>query len=288
MFRKNDNEWIDEKNNEEKTNHIIPSNEKIYEEEEDEWWDLYILINRSSNQFITEKQAEQYFKDNVYHTIWKYEWWMIYIFDLEKNSLLPEIRFLDGFSNEPIKEWFNPFWTWFLVILWLVWVFVYFQFFYEDNSEEWNPITNIINPVWEEEKSIIDTIVPLPLNPVPVENIQKPVVECNNLELEDKLWMCEKQVNKLLNTNEFLELDFSLVEKKLNVCSSNLLDLQNEFEDINMSRDNVLNMLDEQKKMNLTDNQLFLSIWKYIFDICEEKSSDTCLKLIYNFYNERD
>lgn len=262
--------------------------------------DVYYLINNSSNSIITEKQAKQYIKDDVYHTIGRSQYWDTYIFDMEKNSILPEVRYLDWFSwwkNLNSLSWM--FWPWLFFILALWWIFVYYNFFApedkpdlikqstqkEESVKKPKGVIDYIPSVWDKNIIINDKkkVDKVNLNPV-VNNSDKDHIQDLDLQLTN----AENSKIFLWTKIDILELQNETLQTQYNMClqKNELTELNNtEFFDENLV---LQEKLREQSELNLESNQLFLSLWQDIFNLCEKTDNNYCKDYLYRFYNLRN
>jgi len=272
--------------------------EKIYSESDfnSEYEDLYILIDHSSNKRISEDEWKKYIKDNVYYTIWNEIWYNIYIIDLEKNSILPEVRFLDWFSWWKLSWWFNLI-PWLIFVLVLVWIY-----FYMNNSESLNKTNNIVNvvsPISEKTINNWSELIPWmsnsniiwSSNPVNIPNSFS-LPEKTNIPLKvdkvDNTISLENDIEYYKNQLRIDDLKYDALNSKYNVIISDLSSLNDiilSLKDKNLSCNTEL---EKQRVLNLSENQLFLSIWKSAFELCKDKNSDVCRDLMYNFYSVRE
>ena len=242
--------------------------------------DLYIVIDHSSNRHIDEEQAKKYLKEGVYFTVGNDDFWKTYIFDLEKNSILPEVRFLDWYSWSWWKSEFNIFWPWFFFILSLVWIFVYYSFFGSEEEVIDKPETSIVNSVtW------LDLINQVEEKPVLVkkEDEIRPIVS-NNSKIDD----LNSSIRILDTELQIKNLDIDRLTSLLNICKEDLSSKSELLENIRVENSELQTELSKQVWLNLQDNQLFLSIWQKMFDICEEQDSKVCKDFVYDFYQLRD
>jgi len=220
--------------------------------EQEEWKNLYFLIDHSSNKHISEEQWKQLLKQNVYHTIWRDIFWDIYIFDYEKNSILPEVKFLDWFSWWNQKEPFNIFWWWFIFIWILVVIFIYFQFFSSSDEVQKNSIVDIATnnlPVTVVD-DVLDTQVPITVNNSNIPDFSK----------------------------EKLQFEYETLQKSFSDVSSENLGLLSKLKDLESN-------VEDFKNKYTKEDEFFLSIWKDVFERCKTLKSDYCSSLIYsNFW----
>ena len=267
---------------------------------EKEHIDFFIKIDRSINIVIDENEAKELFKKDVYFTKWTFDWWDLYIFDLEKDSVIPELRFIDWFSWRGIKQWFNFFWPWFLFIIVLVWIFLYFNFLTWPDEKEWNINNNVVSSILPVSNNTwSNSNEPFLITSTWTINIPESVESKNsNFDLETKeneikllssqLFWQENSNMILWAKNDLLNLKLLNYKEDLNICESKIesLKVQNNvcFDD----KTNLENKLRLQTSLNLEDNQLFLSIWKDVFERCEKRESDYCSNYLYEFYNLRN
>lgn len=281
---------------------------------------LYYEISNSQIRIISQDIAEEYEKQWVFFTTWKeiekiedshieinnewdqrpvyaYNEVFIKIFDLDKNSSLPELRFLDTYKPSGGLP-FNPFWPWFIFIMVLWSIFLYFTFFWEEQKivPENNTSTGITNIVssalpWNWNITPIATQTPesvVPVTPVtPSDSVEKNfMTQIEWLELSGRRKDYELQD---------LQIQYNRVNRELVICKNDVLEAKNIAKDYlkeSLEKTDVISQketeIQQVKQSLLQNNQLYLYLWEYLFDVCETQEENAkCKEIIYNFYNLR-
>lgn len=215
----------------------------------------------------------------------------IFIFDIDKNSILPEVKFLDSYRP---NSWlpFNAFGPWFIFIVVLWAIFVYFQFFHNKDQTQTN--TGSLLPVLSSLQSPISswatTLVPVNQNIIeeqkPIENtgsivppVFSSVSDTEALQLQNKKKNYEYQD---------LQIEFQRQSRELDLCYYDLNDAKDIAKWYLQESLEKTTQIDELKKQTLENNQLYLYLWQYLFELCESKPKDAeCKQLIYNFHNQK-
>lgn len=257
---------------------------------------IYIEIRSSTNFIIEEIHAYNLLEAWVYHTKWEYNWREVIIFDHEKNSCIPEVKFIDSFV------WWKqtvPFsWMKWFIIIWLIaLVFWYFYFTKEDPGSEKNEVslfpsapTLVENETssWILDSPVVSSIDPRDTQISSLESevnlLNSRVEEFKNIEntLKIRSISCQWEVSLLNNQIDFLnqmkgnelkrntsfEWQLDNIQEKLNICNS--------------EKDNLLQKNQSLKSTILSENQLFLKLWKDVFNRCKTKESEYCTEYIYN------
>lgn len=272
---------------------------------------LYYKIKNSQVTMIWEEEAKDFDKNWVYFTSWteideietknnetweiitKYEKVQVIIFDLDKNSSLPELKFLDSYKSSWWSS-FNPFWPWFFFILLLWWVFLYFTFSTEDTQIL--PTESPIIASWSIENIVSNT---LPWNNITDNNIEivpntiSPVTPSINSNTEVSNLLTQIDWLELSNKRkdfeiQDLQIDFNRIQRELNISRSDLTEAKDIAKlYLNESLDKSW-VIEDLKWQLLENNQLYLYLGEYLFDVCEDLWEDAqCKQIIFDFYNLR-
>lgn len=252
-------------------------------------WNLFFVIDNSINKIIDEKQADIYFKEWVYNTLWEYKEYKIIIFDLEKNSILPEVRFLDKYW----KEWWG--WNFWItaIIVWIIlfWIIAY-SFLWWDKEEE-TKSNEIITPVINNnKKDILDFIkkdenIDITKNNIeknilieskPVKNTFSLIESNNDLELNNiksDLYFCNIEKDLILSEkNIFNDRVIFLENKEIKTDQENI----NLFNSLKVCRSDKQNLIEEKIPVNIKE-KTFYKVWKQLFHKCKEKENPACDKV---------
>ena len=283
---------------EEKKENDVLENE-ILEKEFYEESDLFILIDKSVNKIISKKESEQLFKQDVYCTSWfTPNWWRLIIFDLEKNSIIPEVRFVDWYWKD-WKGWGFSVW---LLIIWVILAgIMYYSFTYESS---WKTINNeVINEKKDNSKEIIDFIkTTWPVNTPIIKNtgledlkttwpVNTPIIKNTGLEdlkikeldrLKNDLYFCKKENINISQKQSLLKDDISFYK-----WQNETLRKDNDilFIDLTKSQNEKRVLLSTQKELT-NKEKTFLTIWQGLFKSCQKKKTDKCLKFFSNQFLE--
>ena len=294
--------------------------EKTIDEENN---DLYLLIKNSSVVVLSEKETKDFFKLWTYHTSWISNWLNITIFDLEKDSILPEVRFLDWFSWwwKIINNgyWFSTI-IWFIIIFWLLWFVLYNNFIKKDipkiektNLLEIKKEENLwlSNFLWwntlKEVNKWTGSIKSNELSPNLTTNIEdleyniEIIKKDNEKENLIKQWIILDLENNISFLNwkiKLLNFEKETIKENLKQCLlekdkiNTFIKKELDFKETLLNKNNVL--LEEIELKNKTcsnETVNFINIWKDIIKKCKtqknisnKKTSALCNKYLYNFF----
>lgn len=244
----------------------------------------YYVVEKSIVTPITADDAKKLRKDNVFYNYWKDEasGESVIIYDLDKNTCVPMIKFL---MENPTQ------WRSLKFILFLVWWFLFFMFLllyiiYSVLFSSSPEVSETPETPW------IWSVVPISQNissPDPVTSPDPlPQLEPQTeTPLSEDLGYFQQDLN---NRKEMISLtnDYQILEDKF-YSQKQLLDESKEelrgyiLEDVEKTR-----QLEEMQSKLVENNQLYLYLGEYVFWICENQPDTAkCKDLIFNFYNER-
>jgi len=229
----------------------------------------YFLLQNSSITQIDEDSAKMYFKKNIYHTNWKdVNWENITIFDEEKNSVIPYVKFLDS----PVQTWgFALTTVWALVALALFFITLYFVFWNEAQDEVSEPI---INPLITAPVSPAQTPITVQ-ETINTQNVL-PVTDDTRRQYEEEIHLLKLANSDLSNTNNIITERYN---EAVRLREGAKQDLKEEIEENLRLREEIKILRDSTISQEQTR---LINAWKKILEICERTATPDCLQLFFN------
>lgn len=240
----------------------------------------YYVIQNGITQEIWADEANDLVKKWIYHIYWKINDYKddVVIFDFDKDSAIPLLRFLQTYSPEDTKS--NLF---LYVWVWLFAVIIWFLFFW-DSSDNTNTVSTPTIPIEQiipQSPKIDAEQIKQEIQRDLLQNTQTSNNELQITQYEDTITRLTREIWDTNHYNSRLLTD-------INECRADFTEAKELARDLTIENVNISEELKNTRDELLEPSQLYLYLWQYLFDLCETQDENAqCKQIIYDFYNLR-